>query len=60
MRVRQNGLSGCAHWCTKRSFRASVSEMALARTTKNQRLDLNFDFYYQILTTEDGPDCRLR
>ena len=43
--IRQNGLSGCAHWCPKRPLRASVSEMTLAcihfQVTKNQHSDLN-------------------
>ena len=37
--IRQNGLSGCTHWCPKRPLRASVSEMTLAcirlKVTKN-------------------------
>ena len=43
----------CAHpfqkWPLCASFFKSV--------TKNQHLDLNFDFYHTIFTTEDGPDC---
>jgi len=62
--IRHNGLYGYAHRCPKGPLRASDSEMTFAcirfQVTTNQHLDPNFGFYYQIFTTDNGPDRQHR